>query len=127
MLSPRASGEFRGVSNGAMSRLKGENDSSVSLDSSTSTKRGRKRNEESQIPEFDTSESLRIGGTTESKLQGLDDGELTDHITLLEALQKRGIEALDYWTKKNENAMKEKEAFEGVIENLVKHAKKIRK
>jgi hypothetical protein len=126
MLSPRPSGEFRGA-NGAVSKLKEQNDSNLSVDSSTSTRRSRKRHQESQIPEFDTSEALRIGGTTESKLQGLEDGELKEHVALLELLLKRGTEALEYWNKRKESAINEKEAFEGVIENLVKHAKKIRK
>jgi len=121
MHSPRASGEFR-----AVSRLKGQNDSNVSVDSA-STKKSRKRNQESMAPEFDTSEALRIGGTTESKLQGMEDSELKSHVALLESLQKLGDEALDYWNKSKESAIKEKEAFEGVISNLVKHAKKIRK
>ena len=45
----------------------------------------------------------------------------------LELLLKRAGELLEYWVGRREGAVREKEAFEGVIENLVMHARKVRK
>jgi hypothetical protein len=45
----------------------------------------------------------------------------------LEALKGAANEALEYWTKKTDETIGDREAFEGVIENLVKHARKVRK
>jgi hypothetical protein len=36
-------------------------------------------------------------------------------------------ELLDYWTKRTDEKLGDREAFEGVIENLVQHARKVRK
>jgi Domain of unknown function (DUF5102) len=123
--SPRASTDSR-PENGTVSRLKGQNDSSASLDSSSS-KRGKRRKDEAREPQFDTAIALRAGSTTESRLNGMDDAELKEHVALLKTLETRGLEAFTYWEKRKEGAEKEKEAFEGVIENLVKHARKVRK
>ena len=123
--SPRGSDDIR-RGNGQVSRLKGQNDSSVSVDSS-GAKRSKRRKEEVREPEFDTAEALRTCGTTESRLKGMDDVELKEHVVHLQALERRGQEALVYWEKRKDGAVKEKEAFEGVIENLVKHARKTRK
>jgi hypothetical protein len=123
--SSRASGDLR-PENGAVSRLKGQNDSSVSVDSS-GAKRSKRRKDEAREPEFDITEALRIGETTESRLKGMDEAELKEHVMRLKALESRGQEALAYWEKRKDGAIKEKEAFEGVIENLVKHARKVRK
>lgn len=57
----------------------------------------------------------------------MDDSELKEHVALVIRLEARGQEALEYWSKRKEGAIKEKEAFEGVIENLVKHARKSRR
>ena len=45
----------------------------------------------------------------------------------LEALKDISNEVLEYWTKKTDETIGDREAFEGVIENLVKHARKVRK
>lgn len=45
----------------------------------------------------------------------------------LEELQGAAKDALEYWTKKTDETIGDREAFEGVIENLVKHARKVRK
>lgn len=60
-------------------------------------------------------------------MQGMSDEELKAHVTQLETLVKTADEVLVHWRNKREGAMREKEAFEGVIENLVKHARKVRK
>jgi len=122
--SPRDSTDSR-TANGAISRLKEQNDSNVSIDSSGKRRKGRK--DEVREPDFDTSAAVRLGQTTESRLKGMDDGELKEHVELLVVLNKRGEEAFEFWRERREGALMEKEAFEGVIENLVKHARKTRK
>jgi len=53
--------------------------------------------------------------------------ELKEHVKKLESLVGTANEVLDYWTKKTDEKLGDREAFEGVIENLVKHARKTRK
>lgn len=65
--SPRGSIDSRGA-NGAISRIKGQNDSSMSLDSS-GNRRSKRRKDEEREPDFDISQALRVSGTTESRLQ----------------------------------------------------------
>ena len=57
----------------------------------------------------------------------LSDKELKAHVKRLEELVDRGKEVLQYWIRRKEAAVGEKEAFDGVIENLVRHARKVRK
>lgn len=45
----------------------------------------------------------------------------------LEEMQGTANEVLEYWTKRTDEKLGDREAFEGVIENLVKHARKTRK
>jgi hypothetical protein len=73
------------------------------------------------------SEAIQAGRTTEVKLEGLNDEELKSHVQRLKMLEERAKEVFTYWELQRESAIKEKEAFEGVIENLVKHARKVRK
>jgi hypothetical protein len=107
-------------------RLKAQNDSSASVDSS-SNRKGKRRKDEAALPELDIGEALRAGRTTEVRLEGMSDEELIKHVERLEELEARAKEVLSFWEQKREGAIKEKEAFEGVIENLVKHARKVRK
>lgn len=65
--------------------------------------------------------------TTEAALSNLSDDELREHIGKLEELTARASEVLEYWLKRKDNALGDKEVFEGVIENLVKHARRVRK
>lgn len=53
--------------------------------------------------------------------------ELKAHIKRLQTMEELAQEALDYWTKRTDEKLGDREAFEGVIENLVKHARKVRK
>ncbi|EKG18158.1 hypothetical protein MPH_04547 [Macrophomina phaseolina MS6] len=123
--SPRASSDER--ANGAVSKLKKEgNDSSTSVNSSSS-KTERKRRGPPPPPEFDITAVTMLCSTTDAALRNLTIEELKEHVKRLQELQKRAGEVLDYWTKRKESAIGDKEAFEGVIENLVKHAKKVRK
>jgi Domain of unknown function (DUF5102) len=124
--SPRGSTDSRGApANGAVSRLKGQNDSSASVDSK-GNRRGRRKDGVSE-PVLDLSEAVRMAGTTDIRLQGMSDAELKEHVRRLGSMVKTAEEVFVFWEKRRDGAVKEKEAFEGVIENLVRHARKVRK
>ena len=78
-------------------------------------------------PEFDVISTKQLCATTDAALDGMTDAELKNHVKKLEELVKRGEEVLQYWVRRKETAFGEKEAFDGVIENLVRHARKVRK
>ncbi|KIY02592.1 uncharacterized protein Z520_01057 [Fonsecaea multimorphosa CBS 102226] len=123
---------------GSLARLKaqaGANDSSASLDSTQSgaakegqrASRSRKPKGPPPPPELDLAAVKRLCATTEEKLEGLTDEELQSHVEELNGLTARTSEVLEYWLKRRDGLVKEKEAFEGVIENLVRHARRVRK
>jgi len=122
--SPRISTDDR--SNGALARVKRENASSASIDSSSS-RTERKRKGPPPPPQLDISAATMLCSTTEAALDNFTDDELRRHVKQLQELKERANEVVEYWTKRMESALGDKEAFEGVIENLVKHAKKVRK
>lgn len=64
---------------------------------------------------------------TDIALQGLDDTELKTHVEKLQEMENKAEEVLEYWVGMTDKVLAEREAFEGVIENLVKHARKVRK
>ncbi|KAK3300446.1 uncharacterized protein B0H64DRAFT_428515 [Chaetomium fimeti] len=64
---------------------------------------------------------------TDAALGGMTDGELRGHAGRLETMQGTAQGVLTYWQKRTDEKIGDREAFEGVIENLVKHAKKMRK
>lgn len=64
---------------------------------------------------------------TDEALNGLTMEELREHVQKLESMQGTAKEVLEYWTKRTDEKIGDREAFEGVIENLVKHARKVRK
>ena len=65
--------------------------------------------------------------TTDEALDGMTNEELKAHDTKLETLESMAKEVLEYWKKKTDEKIAEREMLEGVIENLVKHARKVRK
>lgn len=65
--------------------------------------------------------------TTDEALDGMTNEELKQHVAKLEAMQGTAKEVLDFWRKRTDEKIGDREAFEGVIENLVKHARKFRK
>jgi hypothetical protein len=65
--------------------------------------------------------------TTDQALDGMTNEELKAHVDRLEALQGTTKEVLEYWQNRTDEKIGDREAFEGVIENLVKHARKVRK
>lgn len=125
--SPRASSDARGSGNG-VSRLKqGDgNASSTSVDSqgkpSTKNRRGLPAE-----PDLDLVAARYLCSTTDEALGGMTDEELKAHVSKLEAMQGIAKDVLEYWKKRTDEKLGDREAFEGVIENLVKHARKVRK
>ena len=116
---------------GSVARLKKEaNDSNASLDSQrSSSKSWRKggRKGPDPPPELDLPAVKRLCDTTDEKIDGFTDGELKSHVVKLEELTSKTSEVLEYWLKRRDVVRAEKEAFEGVIENLVRHARRVRK
>lgn len=120
LTSPRAS-------TAQLERIKqgGANESSTSVDSKTGEKKksGPKRSGAVKglppPPDFDSNKAMLICRTTEEALNGLEDQELKDHLFTLEILNKEASKVLEYWLQRKDDALKEKEALEGVIENLV--------
>ncbi|KAK7523126.1 uncharacterized protein IWZ02DRAFT_377520 [Phyllosticta citriasiana] len=123
--SPRPSADES--ANGAASKLRKEGQHSNTSVDANSSKTERKRRGPPPPPEFDVSATTMLCSTTEAALNNFTDEELKAHVQRLKELLKRAEEVLVYWTKRKESAIGDKEAFEAVIENLVKHAKKVRK
>ncbi|RJE17620.1 hypothetical protein PHISCL_10044, partial [Aspergillus sclerotialis] len=97
-------------------------------DSPSTTSRNRtRRREPSPPPELDLSAVRRLCLTTDAALNGLTDEELKSHVQELERVTQRASMVLEYWLKRLDGLVSEKEAFEGVIENLVieKYEKRI--
>ncbi|KAF7540662.1 hypothetical protein G7Z17_g12140 [Cylindrodendrum hubeiense] len=122
--SPRTSSDSRSVS-----RLRqGEgNTSSTSVDTQGKPSVSKKRKGPPPQPELDLVAARYLCLTTDEALNGMTDGELKTHVAKLEAMEWVAKEALEYWKKRTDEKIGDREAFEGVIENLVKHARKVRK
>ncbi|KAK6438469.1 hypothetical protein LTR95_005338 [Oleoguttula sp. CCFEE 5521] len=117
---------------GQLERLKGEeggNESSTSVDSklgSTSKRRagppaGTRRRKASPPPpvRFDENASALLAATTDAKIAGFSEAELREHLGVLQDAKSRGEKVLEFWASRVGEALREKEALEGVIENLV--------
>ncbi|XWW92108.1 hypothetical protein V2A60_000030 [Cordyceps javanica] len=124
--SPRASSDARG--NG-VSRLKqGDgNGSSTSVDSQGKPSASKTRRGLPAEPDLDLVAARYLCNTTDEALSGMTDEELKAHVGKLEAMQGSAKDVLEYWKKRTDEKLGDREAFEGVIENLVKHARKVRK
>lgn len=122
--SPRASSDARGVA-----RLKqGDgNASSTSVDSQGKPSASKTRRGQPAEPDLDLVAARYLCNTTDEALDGMTDEELKAHVAKLEAMQGTAKDVLDYWKKRTDEKLGDREAFEGVIENLVKHARKVRK
>ncbi|QIW97961.1 hypothetical protein AMS68_003479 [Peltaster fructicola] len=70
-------------------------------------------------PEFDLNAAALICNTTVEAMNGYDDAELKDHLSTLELLNNKSSSVLEYWLVRKDESVREKEALEGVIENLV--------
>ncbi|KAH6671400.1 hypothetical protein B0J14DRAFT_670537 [Halenospora varia] len=122
--SPRTSTDSRSIH-----RLKqGDNLSSTSLDSQGKQRsESRRRRGPPPAPQLDLVSARQLCTITDEALNGLTMEELKEHVGKLEAMQGTAKEVLEYWTKRTDEKLGDREAFEGVIENLVKHARKVRK
>lgn len=60
-------------------------------------------------------------------LQGMDDSELDIHMQGLNVALKEANRIHDRWVSSRDKALKDKEAFEGVIESLLEYAQRLRK
>lgn len=116
----------KGGYDGSRVKLKQDNASSASVDN-PSQKANRRRKGPPPPPELDLGRTKMLCMTTEAALSNFLDHELRAHIRDLEELTARASEVLEYWLKRKDNALGDREAFEGVIENLVKHARRVRK
>ena len=139
--SLRVSGDRR-----SLSRLRrdGANTSSTSVDSqgravaragSTGGESGngngtgapsKKRKAHETAPDFDLVAAEQVCTTTDEALNGMTDDELRKHIARMSAMQETATKVLNYWQKRTDEKIGDRDAFEGVIENLVKHARKVR-
>ncbi|GKT55180.1 hypothetical protein ColTof4_07959 [Colletotrichum tofieldiae] len=121
--SPRTSSDSRSVSRVRQSEA---NASSTSIDSKGKPSASKKKGPP-PVPELDLVSAKQLCTTTDEALNGMTDDELKAHVEKLKAMEGTAKEVLDYWTKKTDEKIGDREAFEGVIENLVKHARKVRK
>lgn len=103
------------------------NDSTTSVNSTGSRPKSGRRRGPPPPPELDLSAVRRLCATTDAALDGLTDTELRAHINLLDDTAGKASGVLQYWLKRRDGLVGEKEAFEGVIENLVNHARRVRK
>ncbi|KAK3681863.1 hypothetical protein LTR37_020822 [Vermiconidia calcicola] len=141
LILPSLSGGFEGVSprpSTALNRLKdvsGANDSTTSLDSKTGAPKPR-TTKPSRVsarpgppppPDFDSNAASHLAATTEEALSVYSDQELREHVMMLEGLNQTASKVLEYWLQRKDEGLKEKEALEGVIENLVGFVKGRRK
>lgn len=78
-------------------------------------------------PPFDLVAARQLCTTTDEALDGMTDAELQAHVQRLQGLEGTATAVLAFWKERADEQIKEREAFEGVIENLVKHARKTRK
>lgn len=120
--SPRPSSDSR---NHALDRVKRDNASNTSVDSSRS-KSERPRKGPLPPPELDLRATSMLCATTDAALRNLTDDELVSHVETLKQLQMTAGLVFAYWQKQMESALGDKDAFEQVIESLVAHAKKLR-
>ncbi|GAW18145.1 hypothetical protein ANO14919_076180 [Xylariales sp. No.14919] len=106
------------------------NGSSVSVDSQGKEKPrsgSKKRKVPHQTPELDLVAAKQLCATTEEALRGMTDIELQQHVKKLREMEVLANEVHEFWKKRADERIGDREAFEGVIENLVKHARKTRK
>jgi hypothetical protein len=123
--SSRTSADLRSTT-----RLKqsGQNASSASVDSQgKSPPASKRRKQPPPEPEIDLVGANHVCATTDEALDGMTDEELKTHLKRLSDLEALAKDALEHWQKRADEKIADRETFEGVIENLVKHARKVRK
>lgn len=119
--SPRPSNQLPGLIQG--------NASSTSV-ATTDSKTGEPRKERKKKgpperagppppPAFDANAASRMCSTTDAALTNLSDEELKAYVQKLQSTIAEANNVLEYWLRRKDSAVGDKEAFEGVIENLV--------
>jgi len=106
------------------------NGSSISIDSQGKEKPrsgSKSRKVSVRVPDFDLVAARQFCATTDEALRGMTDIELQQHVRKLKEMEVIANEVHEYWKKRTDAKIGDREAFEGVIENLVKHARKTRK
>ncbi|KAL8713197.1 MAG: hypothetical protein Q9220_002718 [cf. Caloplaca sp. 1 TL-2023] len=78
-------------------------------------------------PPFDASGVRQLCATTGVALEGMTDQEVKAHVQRLEEMTRKAGEVLEYWVRRRDAAMREKEMFESVVGDLVKHARRVRR
>ncbi|KAL8745650.1 MAG: hypothetical protein Q9190_002227 [Brigantiaea leucoxantha] len=78
-------------------------------------------------PSFDLPQIRMLCSTTGAALKNMTDEEIGAHTAELQRLTKVAGEVLEYWVKRRDAAVREKEMFESVVGDLVKHARRVRK
>ncbi|KAL9601793.1 MAG: hypothetical protein Q9219_002283 [cf. Caloplaca sp. 3 TL-2023] len=124
---PRRGGDVKG--------LKDANASSTSLSSQTKDGKERDRRKRKggndqlppRPPPLDFSAVRYICSPTETAIKNMTDAELETHVQSLEDMTKKAGEVLEYWVKRRDAATGEKEMFESVVGDLVKHARRVRR
>jgi len=106
--------------------LQQENGSSTSVNT-TGLRAERRRRGPAPPLSIDLNSARRICNTTDAALKNYTSDELETHMVTLRAYSNNAKNLLEYWILKRDSAQGEKAAFEEVIENLVKHAKRLRK
>ncbi|OJD22736.1 hypothetical protein ACJ73_05912 [Blastomyces percursus] len=116
-------------SSASKAKRDGQGRSSGAHDPTRSTSRSRppRRRGPEPPPELELLAVRRLCATTDAALNNFADNELRQHISRLEQMTVRASEVLEYWLRRRDAQIGEKEVFEGVIENLVKHARQVRK
>ncbi|KAL8853558.1 MAG: hypothetical protein Q9221_001544 [Calogaya cf. arnoldii] len=118
-----------------MKGLKDANASTTSLSSQNKDTKDRDRRKRrggnDQLPPhpppLDSSAIRHLCCTTTAALQNMTESELKAHIQKLEEMTSKAGEVLEYWVKRRDAATGEKEMFECVIGDLVKHARRVRR
>ncbi|KAI0176382.1 hypothetical protein GGR52DRAFT_571346 [Hypoxylon sp. FL1284] len=126
--SIRTSSESRSVSR--LRKPDADNNSSLSVDSQGKEKPrsgSKRRKGQPEAPELDLVSAKQLCTTTDEALAGMTDSELKQHVKRLQDMEVLAKDVLEYWKKQTDAKIGDREAFEGVIENLVKHARKTRK
>lgn len=116
-----------GARSGSQVRKEEGNDNNTEKGQAPSRQKATPRRGAPPAPEIDLSAVRRLCATTDAALNGLTDPELKLHVEELNQVAQRASSVLEYWLKRRDGLVGEKEAFEGVIENLVSHVRRVRK
>ncbi|KAL8940899.1 MAG: hypothetical protein Q9216_002560 [Gyalolechia sp. 2 TL-2023] len=120
---------------GDIKGLKDANASSTSLSSQTKGSKDRDRRKRKggndqlppRPPPLDFPAIHHLCSPTEAALKNFTDAELETHVQKLGEMTKKAGEVLEYWVKRRDAATGEKEMFESVVGDLVKHARRVRR